>query len=229
MSVVTRICYQSFASRHYAAPYLAVLNDVLTQSLPFRAEVDTWLFEDGCPAVLNNVKYNTFERVRQNALEAKRQGYDAFCVGHFQDAGMSDVDASLGMPILSLGDISLSYVQKLGLRIGFIGINATYDACTQAQIQDYDLLQNSVGFSSLGLLPQDSMSFFIDSSGEDDFFGSLSKSVLPLVAQGAELILPVCGILMALCAKYKIQDVVGVPIFSGIPLLVRSAGEAVLS
>ena len=58
-----------------------------------------------------------------NAVRAEREGYDAFVVGHFQDAGLYEARSAVGIPVVALGEASMLYSCQLGQRSGIVTIN----------------------------------------------------------------------------------------------------------
>ncbi len=44
-----------------------------------------------------------------NAVRAEREGYDAFVIGHFQDAGLYEARSAVGIPVVALGEASMLY------------------------------------------------------------------------------------------------------------------------
>ena len=48
-------------------------------------------------------------RVIRNALEAERQGIDAFVVGHFQEPGLNESKAAVDIPVVGLGEAAMLY------------------------------------------------------------------------------------------------------------------------
>ena len=54
----------------------------------------------------NNVKYLHLAQVIENAIKAEREGYDAFVIGHFQDAGLYEARSAVGIPVVALGEAS---------------------------------------------------------------------------------------------------------------------------
>ncbi len=40
-------------------------------------------------------------------MRAEREGYDAFVIGHFQDAGLYEARSVTNLPVLALGEASM--------------------------------------------------------------------------------------------------------------------------
>jgi Asp/Glu/hydantoin racemase len=73
-----------------------------------------------------------------NAVRAEREGYDAFVIGHFQDAGLYEARSAVGIPVVALGEASMLYSCQLGQRSGIVTINTRYIPWFHHQITKYD-------------------------------------------------------------------------------------------
>ncbi|MFK5977467.1 MAG: aspartate/glutamate racemase family protein [Rhizobiaceae bacterium] len=49
-----------------------------------------------------------------NAIQAEREGYDAFVVSHFQDAGLYEARSAVDIPVIALGEATMLYCCQLG-------------------------------------------------------------------------------------------------------------------
>ena len=59
-----------------------------------------------------------------NAVRAEREGYDAFVIGHFQDAGLYEARSAVGIPVVALGEASMLYSCQLGQHSGIVASGA---------------------------------------------------------------------------------------------------------
>jgi Asp/Glu/hydantoin racemase len=50
------------------------------------------------------VEFRCAREVICNAVRAEREGYDAFVIGHFQDAGLYEARSVVDIPVLALGE-----------------------------------------------------------------------------------------------------------------------------
>src|SRR5437763_16295121 len=55
-----------------------------------------------------------------NAVRAEREGYDAFVIGHFQDAGLYEARSAVAIQVVALGEASMLYRCQLGQRSGMV-------------------------------------------------------------------------------------------------------------
>jgi hypothetical protein len=80
-----------------------------------------------------------------NAVRAEREGYDAFVIGHFQDAGLYEARSVTTIPVVALGEASMLYSLQLGQRIGIVTINTRYIPWFHHQIHKYGLERRVTG------------------------------------------------------------------------------------
>src|SRR5271169_6531012 len=91
-----------------------------------------------------------------NAVRAEREGYDAFIVGHFQDAGLYEARSAVDIPVVGLGETSLLHACRLGQRIGLVGFEPRYIPWFRQQILKYGLQQR---VSGIHIVPLDSAAY----------------------------------------------------------------------
>jgi len=72
------------------------------------------------------VEFRCAREVICNAVRAEREGYDAFVIGHFQDAGLYEARSVVDIPVLALGESSMLHGCQLGQRSGIIDQSALH-------------------------------------------------------------------------------------------------------
>jgi hypothetical protein len=55
-----------------------------------------------------------------NALTAEEQGYDAFVIGHFAEAGLAEARSVVRIPVIGLGEATMLHACTLGRKIGLV-------------------------------------------------------------------------------------------------------------
>ena len=88
-----------------------------------------------------------------NAVRAEREGYDAFVIGHFQDAGLYEARSVVDIPVLALGESSMLHGCQLGQRSGIITINPRYIPWFHHQITKYGLERRVAGTHAMTFEP----------------------------------------------------------------------------
>ena len=162
-----------------------------------------------------------------NAVRAEREGYDAFVVGHFQDAGLYEARAAVDIPVLGLGEASMLYCCQLAQQIGIVTINERFIPWFHHQLGKYGLRERVTGVHAMSFEPGQIL----------DAFGSAKKTARvkelfraqaePLVERGLQLLLPGGGIPMLLFANEHGHNVNAAPVVNGIEIVVNMAEMAI--
>lgn len=173
------------------------------------------------------VEFRCAREVICNAVKAEREGYDAFVIGHFQDAGLYEARSVVDIPVVALGESSLLYACQLGQRSGIVTINPRYISWFKQQIIRYGLDSRVSGVHALAFQPGQILKAF----GHDERFETVVKlfeeQAEPLVAQGVDVLIPGGGIPMLLFSQIHNHTVSGAPVINGIPIAVKMAEMAV--
>ncbi len=134
-----RIWYQSFVDEEHGKLYW----DRLRPHLADIADPGTTIDIKGITPHDNYahpiVEFRCAREVICNAVKAEREGYDAFVVGHFQDAGLYEARSVVDIPVVALGEASMLYACQLGQRTGIVTINPRYITWFHHQIGKYGL------------------------------------------------------------------------------------------
>ncbi|WP_218940105.1 aspartate/glutamate racemase family protein [Denitrobaculum tricleocarpae] len=162
-----------------------------------------------------------------NAVQAEREGYDAFVVGHFQDAGLYEVRAAVDIPVIALGEASMLYCCQLGQRIGIVTINPRFIPWFHHQIGKYGLKERISGVHAMTFEPGQILEAYSSNERADQVKALFEEQARPLVAQGTDVLIPGGGIPMLLFAKYHNHLVDEAPVINGIPIAVKMAEMAV--
>ena len=162
-----------------------------------------------------------------NAVQAEREGYDAFVVGHFQDAGLYEARSVVDIPVVGLGESSLLYACQLGQRSGIITINPRYISWLRHQITKYGLTDRVTGVHAMTFQPGQIMDAFGSDEKLQKVVDLFEAQAAPLVTQGADVLIPGGGIPMLLFSALQQHTVTGAPVLNGIPIAMKMAEIAV--
>ncbi len=133
-----------------------------------------------------------------NAIDAERQGYDGFVMGHFQDPGLYEARAAVRIPVIGAGEATLHAAAQLGRRIGLVSIDPVFEVWHLEQAERYGLKDRVVGITGLGAVPEDfGAAFGGDPAAYQRMRAAFMACAEPLVARGADVIIP-AGVLVAL-------------------------------
>ncbi|HRJ68418.1 MAG TPA: aspartate/glutamate racemase family protein [Beijerinckiaceae bacterium] len=227
MSTPIRIWYQSFVDYENGKPYW----DRLRQHISAVVDPGTTVEVHGITPFDNYahaiVEYRCGREVICNAVRAEREGYDAFVIGHFQDAGLYEARACVDIPVVALGESSMLYACQLGQRIGIVTINTRFIPWFHHQIRKYGLEQRITGVHAMSFEPGQILEAYASAELAKEVERLFEKQAKPLIAQGVDVLLPGGGIPMLLFSDIKGHVIDGAPVVNGIPIAVKMAEMAV--
>ena len=163
----------------------------------------------------------------RGAFEAQKQGYDAYFMNHFQDAGLAAARASVDIPVLGLGETTLLHACTLGRRLGLVAINPAFVSWHQEQVLGYGLQQRVMGVRTIDARISDYMAAFVDQEVRARLHEAFLREARALLSEGADVIVPTGGIPMMLFAADAGAEIDGAPIVNGIAVVVKAAEMAV--
>lgn len=226
-----KIWYQSYVDEEHGREYWAWLRQHLDAIVDPDTQVDIKGITPHDSYAHPIVEWRCAREVICNAVVAEREGYDAFVIGHFQDAGLYEARSVVDIPVIALGESSMLYACQLGQRLGIVTINPRYISWFHHQINKYGLQQRVTGVHAMSFQPGQIMSAFGDDEGSDarlqavaDLFAEQGE---PLVADGVDVLIPGGGIPMLLFSQIHQHQVQGAPVINGIPIVVKMAEMAV--
>ena len=224
---ISKIWYQGFTDPTEHAEYFTRLQD-------FIGSIADPGFAYDCHGVVPSAKHvhglTEFRCARQailNALQAEREGYDAVVLGHFQDAGLAEMKASVDIPVIGLGEATLLYACTLGRKIGLVTIDRIFIPWHEDQVRNYGLEGRVAGVRAIDTSLADFMQAFATDAGYRTVRDRFQSQVAPLVAEGADVIIPAGGLPMLLFSRERDFRIDGAPVLNGIALAVKLAEVAV--
>jgi allantoin racemase len=173
------------------------------------------------------VEFRCAREVICNAVRAEREGYDAFVIGHFQDAGLYEARSVVDIPVLALGESSMLYSCQLGQRSGIITINPRYIPWFHHQIAKYGLERRVAGTHAMTFEPGQILKAYESETLAREVEELFAEQARPLVAKGVDVLIPGGGIPMLLFAALRDHAIDGAPVINGIPIVVKMAELAV--
>lgn len=173
------------------------------------------------------VEFRCAREVICNAVRAEREGYDAFIIGHFQDAGLYEARAVVDIPVLAMGEASMLYACQLGQRSGIVTINRRYIPWFHHQIGKYGLRERVAGVHAIDFEPGQILAAFGSDERLETVRSLFEEQARPLVRQGVDVLIPGGGIPMLLFSQLQAHRIDGAPVINGIPIVVKLAETAV--
>jgi allantoin racemase len=133
------------------------------------------------------------EAVR-NAIQAERDGYDAFILGHFQDSGLWEARSAVNIPVIGLGETSMLHACTLGRTIGLVTIHPIFISFHQDQIRKYGLEHRVIAVDAVDSSSGAYVKAFDDKKAAKALAGEYARVIGGLAKQGIEVVLPAGGL-----------------------------------
>lgn len=222
-----KIWYQSYVDAEHGQDYWDFLGRHLDTIIDPGTTVDIKGITPHDSYAHPIVEFRCAREVICNAVTAEREGYDAFVVGHFQDAGLYEARSVVDIPVVGLGESSMLHACQLGQRSGIVTINPRYISWFHHQITKYGLSERVTGVHAMTFQPGQIMEAFGDDEKLQTVVNLFEQQAAPLVEAGVDVLIPGGGIPMLLFSQIQQHVVNGAPVINGIPIVVKMAEMAV--
>ena len=126
----------------------------------------------------------------RNAIAAERAGYDALVISHFQEPLLAEIRATVDIPVISLGEVSLLYACTIGQKIGLITIDPAFIPWHEEQVLKHGLDRRVVGVTAMRISPAEFMSAMEPGPGLENVLRQFEEQAQPLLELGADVLLP---------------------------------------
>mgnify|MGYP000047103007 CR=1 FL=1 len=148
-----KIWYQSYVDYENGAGYWDELRKHLDAIVDPGTEIDIKGITPHDSYAHAIVEFRCAREVICNAVRAEREGYDAFIIGHFQDAGLYEARSVVDIPVLGMGEASMLHACQLGQRSCIVTINRRYIPWFHHQIGKYGLRERVTGVHAMDFEP----------------------------------------------------------------------------
>ena len=222
-----KICYQSYVDYENGASYWDMLAHQLDAVSSAGTQVDIRGITPFDSYAHPLVEFRCAREMICNAIWAEREGYDAFVVGHFQDAGLYEARSVVDIPVIGLGEATMLWCCQLGQRLGIVTINPRFIPWFHQQIGKYGLKDRVVDVHSMTFEPGQILGAYGDADKAAEVKDLFEEQGRPLVAKGTDVLIPGGGIPMLLFSKFHNHQIDGAPVINGIPIAVKMAEMAV--
>jgi len=221
--MTSKIWFQGATDRVHMAPYIARVEAHLKRIL--EPDFSATFHTTTPPATTTHAitEYRIGRNLIKNAVEAKRQGYAAMAITHFQDAGLAEVKSVVDIPVLGLGETTLFYACTLGRKLGLVTINPVFIPWHEDQVIRYGLQSRVVGVRAVQATVADFIDAFAAKSAYDALSPKWEKECRVLLDAGADVIVPAGGLPMMLFGAERGANIDGAPIVNGITVIAKTA------
>jgi Asp/Glu/hydantoin racemase len=221
-----RIWYQSFVHPVEQRPYVERLQALLDKVAAADVRFEVHGLDPPDHSFHPLTEFRCAGQVIRNALEAEKSGYDAFVLGHFQEPGLLEMRGCVDIPVIALGEANLLAALGLGHRFALVTIDPGFIPWHDRQVRNHGLTERYVGTAALRMNLPSFMQAFTDEDAYARVREQFVAQVRPLVAAGAEVIIPAGGLPMLLFARECPFIVDGSPIMNGIAVVAKAAEMA---
>ena len=162
-----------------------------------------------------------------NALTAEEQGYDAFVIGNFQEAGLAGARSAVRIPVIGLGEATMLHACTLGRKIGLVATTPVHIPYHQDQIARHGLHRRVIAVQAV----QADTGQFNRAFDDEREYRSLREAFVsqaePMLGLGIDVIIPAGGYPMLLFTREQSFAIGGATVLNGLPVAVAAAETAV--
>src|SRR5262245_6860354 len=226
-SMQARLWYQSFVHPQEQAAYIERLQKQLDHAAGpgFRFEVHGLDPPDRFFHPLS--EFRCAIQVIRNALRAQQEGYDGFVIGHFQEPGLLEIRGALDIPVIGLGEATMLAACSMGRRFGLVTIDPAFIDWHERQVRAHGLTERIAGVRAIKIDLPGFMRAFSDEAAYQQVRADFTEQVRPLVAAGAEIVIPAGGLPMLLFARECPFIIDGTLVLHGIAVVAKAAEMAI--
>lgn len=175
-----------------------------------------------------DVHHPYFEHLNNSEIieklyNAHREGYAALAVGCFLDPGVREIRTVTDIPVLGMAETSMLMACMLGRRFSIVTYTSgLVDKKFPQLIRDYGLAERAAPFGCMNVSLEDLAKAFDNPKPIIDEFIRVSERLVP---DGAEVILPGCGLLNMVLVKNGINTIKGgkIPVMDVVGVLLKQA------
>jgi allantoin racemase len=221
-----RLWYQSFVHPTEQAPYIERLQAALAAAAGPGIQFEVHGLDPPDHLFHPLTEFRCAAQTIRNALEAERAGYDAFVIGHFQEPGLLEIRGALDIPVIGLGEANLLAALSMGRRLGLVTIDPVFIEWHERQVHAHGLDQRLAGVRAIRIDLSGFMRAFTDDASYAQVRADFAEQVRPLLAAGAEVIIPAGGLPMLLFARECPFVIDGALVLNGIAVAAKAAEMA---
>ncbi|MPZ42882.1 MAG: hypothetical protein GEV05_05670 [Betaproteobacteria bacterium] len=224
-----KLWYQSLARETEATPYGAILKRVIDQCADSGTEVHLQGVHEsaGIGVHYRFLEYHDTREVIYNAMQAQREGFDAFLIGNASDSGILAAREVVTIPVLALTETSLLVSCMMGATVGLITVSDKWTPRIMENVRRLGFEARVVGAEGLNTSPLELKKAMVDDRLRGKVVDDFMASARRLLAKGAEVIIPAGGDVIVFLAEAGTYEIDRAPIVNGIVELVKMGELAV--
>jgi allantoin racemase len=224
-----KLWYQSLARQTESTPYGEMLRRVIDSACDPGTSVHMQGVQEsaGIGVHYRLLEYHDAKEVIQNAMQAEREGYDAFLIGNISDAGIREAREAVNIPVLGLCETSLHVACMMGANFSLVTISEKWTPRLIENVTRYGLEKRLAAIEAMDTSPLDLKRCFVEPDHLKMIVAQFNACAERLLAKGAEVIIPAGGDVIVFLADAGIFEYKRAPILNGIVELVKMGELAV--
>jgi Asp/Glu/hydantoin racemase len=222
-----RLWYQSFIDPEAHAPYFERLRAHLAAIAEPGTEWEVAGVRPPDQHLSRLTELRCSLQAIDHAVEAGERGFDAVVLGHFQDSGLWEARSASAVPVIGMGEAAMLHALTLGRAFGLVTIDRVFDPIHREQAERAGVAGRLVGVETMQTPVADLVAAFGDDAARAAVLETFRRCAAPLVAAGAEVVIPAGGLFGLLSAAEREFTVDGAVVLNPIAVAVGHAQLAV--
>ena len=198
-----KLWYQSLARQTESTPYGEILRATIAAAVDPGTTVDMRGVSQsaGIGVHYRFLEHHDMREVMFNAMQAEREGYDAFLIGNISDAGIREARECVNIPVLGLCETSLHMASIMGASFGLVTISPKWNLRIMENVQRYGLERRFAGMEAMNTSPIELKRAMIDLPFRRGIIDQFNIAAQKLLDKGAEIIIPAGGDIIVFLAE----------------------------
>lgn len=155
------------------------------------------------------------------AVQAEREGYDAFIVGTSQDPGLLTARALVTIPVVGYGETAMHFASMMAPRFGIVGFIPDLEEPLRENAARYGFHGRLVSCTYTSTGPDAVQAALEGTAGP--FLESFHKAAREAISAGADVLIPGEGLPNEILVREGVWSVDGVPVLDPDGLVVKLA------
>lgn len=140
------------------------------------------------------------------AVEAEREGYDAFVMGSFSEPFLREMRTAVDIPVVSLTEAALLTGCSLGARIGLISNAPNVAYMTRLSVAKHHLEARVLDVTSL-TPAMDEYALIAARDEPSALIAAFTETARELIGRGADVIVPAEGVMAEIFARQQLTRI----------------------
>ena len=222
-----KLWYQTYSPTARADPRWRHYEESCERYIPTVARPDTQIHfaavEKRAPKmhVSSYIQYLHLGQIIENAIQAERQGYDAFVLGGMRDLGYAELREAVDIPVVFIGETSYQVACLLARKFAVILNDEEPLQNATALIKKYGLEERSVPGAHIGYSHTDFIAAF--ESHPQRVIEEIKTAARTTIKQGAGVLIMGFAAITVFLSEQGIREIDGVPILDSQAAVIKVA------